>query len=254
MIERLTCKDVASLLTDYLERTIPWNQRIRTSLHLRLCPQCLHLLAELQALPGVIDRFEDEDQARLLPIGEAALAQALGHLHEPRKAWRIPETPVPTAAQRLLSSSADLPLRLLALTHSAMLQGTAPRSEPFLPLEVLAQLPPAQRWKWRHLPGGVRRALLWVQENGPSLSLVFMPPNLSVPHHTHQGSESLLVLEGELEHAERCLTDGDWVHLESGSSHAPCAFGRGCWCLVRDEGTVHYDGPFGWIKGWVAGA
>ena len=64
----------------------------------------------------------------------------------------------------------------------------------------------------------------------------------------------LLVLEGELEHADRCLTNGDWIHLEDGSCHAPYAFGRGCWCLVRDEGTVQYEGLLGRFLSMRTGA
>jgi anti-sigma factor ChrR (cupin superfamily) len=142
----------------------------------------------------------------------------------------------------------------MALTHAAMAQGRASRSEPFLPDDVLAELPPAASWKWRHIPGGIRRALLWKDEQGVSLSLVFMPPNFSPGAHRHLGSESVLVLDGEMEHADRCLVDGDWIHLECGSQHAPHAFGRGCWCLVRDEGGLQFEGPMGWFKGMLAGA
>jgi hypothetical protein len=254
MIEPLTCKEVAELLTEYLERKIPWNQRLLTRLHLRLCPGCQHLLDELMSLPRLFERFDQLDTEELRPIGEAALANVIGHLNDSRRPRFLPESPVPQTAQRMLSSFADLPLRLLAMTHSAMMQGTAPKTEPFLPEEVLELLPSPKQWKWKHFPGGIRKALLWAQGGGPSLSLVFMPPNFSLASHTHIGSESLLVLEGELEHEDRCLTNGDWIHMESGSSHSPYAFNHGCWCLVRDEGTVHFTGPLGWAKGMVAGA
>lgn len=254
MSEPFTCRKVASLLTEYRERTVPWNVRIRTGMHLRLCPGCHELLSDLESLPSIFQRFEPPEPIDFLPIEQAALANAMSRLHESRNVRRLPETPVPAPLQRLLSDRADLPLRLLAQAHAAMMRGAAPPSEPYLPEEVLSQLPPLQDWKWRRFAGGVRRALLCAENGGPCLSLVYMPPGFTSPIHVHRGTESLLVLEGELEHADRCLTNGDWIHLEEGSSHAPYAFDRGCWCLVRDEGTVRYGGPLGWFRDLMAGA
>jgi putative transcriptional regulator len=254
MIDLLSCREVASLLTEYLEQTIPWEQRIRTSMHLQLCPGCRRLLEDLGLLPALVSRFEPPMPLELAPIGDVALKAALQRLGEVRSSRRLPMTPVPSPIRALLSSVVDLPLRLLAQTHAAILRDEVPHVEPFLPDAVLAQLPPVQTWKWRHFPGGLRKALLWTETSGPTLSLVFMPAKYVLASHTHQGSESLLILEGELEQGTKCHTSGDWIHMESGSSHAPCAFGRGCWCLVRDEGSIHFAGPFGWFRGLMAGA
>lgn len=249
-----TCREVASLLTDYRERTIPWPLRIRTGMHLRLCPGCHDILSDLEVLPSIIQKFEPLESTEFLTISQAALANAMGRLQESRNARRLPATPVPTSAQKLLSSMADFPLRLLAQTHAALMRGAMPQTEPFLPEEILSQLPPPKAWKWQRFAGGVRRALLYAEASGPSLSMVFMPPRFTSPIHVHRGTESLLVLEGELEHADRCLTSGDWVHLEEGSAHAPYAFNKGCWCLVRDEGTIDYKGHLGWFRGLRTGA
>ena len=254
MSEPFTCREVTSLLTEYRERAIPWTLRVRTGMHLRLCPGCHRMLLDLDSLPSIFRRFDPAGPAELLPIGQAALANAMGRLHEARSPRRLPATPVPPSVQRLLASVADVPLRLLAQAHAALMRGAVATAEPFLPEEVLAQLPPACDWKWRNSAGGVRRAFLCAESGGPSLSLVYMPPKFASPIHVHRGTESLLVLEGELEHADRCLTSGDWIHLEDGSSHAPYAFQRGCWCLVRDEGTVQYGGPFNRFRSLMAGA
>jgi anti-sigma factor ChrR (cupin superfamily) len=247
-----TCREVTSLLTDYREQVIPWNVRILTGLHLRLCAGCHELLADLEALPAILHRFETSEE--FLPIGQAALANAMGRLHEARNPRRLPETSVPAALQSQLAASADLPLRLLAQAHAAMMRGAVPGSAPFLPEGVLAQLPPFGDWRWRRSPKGVRRALLCAENGGPTLSVVYMPPRFKSSRHVHRGSESILVLEGALEQADRCLTSGDWIHLEDGSSHAPCAFASGCWCLVRDEGTIHSGGPRDWFRSLRKGA
>ncbi len=251
---RLTCQEAIALLTDYRERILPWDQRLLTRMHLWRCPECREFFEELDAVPSMVARFEVLDESHFAPLGEAALAKALLRLQEPRPVPGMSRAPIPQTVQRLLNTTADLPLRLMAQTHAAMLQGVAPRTEPYLPQAVLAQLPPVQNWKWSHFPGGVRRARLSEVDDGVSLSLAFMPPDYSLGRHTHLGSESLLVLDGELEHEDRCLTDGDWIHLETGTHHAPHALGRGCWCLVRDEGLMRFEGPFGWFRGMLAGA
>lgn len=254
MRPRLSCREAIARFTDYRERALPWNQRLLTRMHLWRCPECREVFEEFDVLPRLVTRFGTLDESAFTALGEAALAKAMLRLEESHPSRRLSPSPVPQPVQRLLERAADLPLRLMAQTHAAMLQDLAPRREPFLPEEVLAQLPPRQSWKWSHSPGGVRRARLHAAETGPSLSLVFMPPDFSLGRHTHLGSESLLVLDGELEHEDRCLTDGDWIHLEPGTRHAPHAFGRGCWCLVRDEGTQRFEGPMGWFKGFVARA
>ena len=248
MSRAFTCREVASLLTEYREHAIPLVRRIRTRMHLRACPACRRLLSELEALPTVLRRLPPTDYPE---IGAAALANAMQRLAEPRPSRRLPGTPVPGPVQRLLEGPADRPLRLLAAAHAALMRGPVPRSEPFLPDEILAQCAPPGAWIWRRSSDGVRRALLCQDPGGARLSLVFMPPGFASAPHLHRGSESILVLEGVLEDADRCLTNGDWIHFERGSSHAPSALLDGCWCLIRDEGTIHYAGPFGWLKDWL---
>lgn len=245
-----TCREVAALLTDYREDAIPLPRRLRTRMHLRACPACRRLLLELEALPSAFHRLQFPECPE---IGAAALANAMGRLGEPRNPRHPCATPIPAYVQRLLEGRADRPLRLLALTHAALMRSGTPRSEPFLPAETLAQFAPSGTWAWHRSPGGVRRTLLCQEPGGPGLSLVFMPPGFASAPHVHRGSESILVLEGTLEDADRCLTNGDWVHLENGSIHAPCALLDGCWCLIRDEGTFHRTGPLGRFRDWLAG-
>jgi len=88
---------------------------------------------------------------------------------------------------------------------------------------------------------------------GQRLSILHASPRCQIPAHTHHGTESLLVLEGQMEDMGRCLGNGQWIHLERGSSHAPYVFGEGCWCLVRDEGTVQYTEPRAWLRSMASG-
>jgi anti-sigma factor ChrR (cupin superfamily) len=243
-----SCSEITCLLTEYQEGTLPWIERLQVKRHLERCPQCQSLACDLEALPALVQHLES-DPAEWLPLAERALEGALQQLDSPRP---VPGTPVPEPLQVPLAAGGDLPLRILAQVHEAMSRRDYPRKAPFLPQEVLSQLPSPEQWKWTSA-GRARRALLAVDPvEGQRLSIFYAPPKYQIPAHTHQGTESLLVLEGEMEDEDRCLGNGQWIHTDNGSSHAPYIFEEGCWCLIRDEGTIHFDGPLGWLRGLAA--
>jgi predicted ChrR family anti-sigma factor len=244
----LGCQDTTARLTDYSEGALPWNERLFVSLHLKRCHRCRGLLADLTALP-ILVRKSEMPVLDLAPLAARALEGALKALGRPRL---MDPSPVPEAVRSLLSAGADLPLQLMAQAHEAMFQGGSSRQEPYLPASILEQLPRPETWKWKP-SGQARRALLAVDpKGGQRLSILYAPPKCQFPGHVHRGTESLLILEGEMEDGGRCLGNGDWVHLEEGSSHAPYVFEEGCWCLVRDEGSIGFKGAFGWLRQLVA--
>jgi len=87
---------------------------------------------------------------------------------------------------------------------------------------------------------------------GPCLSLLVAPHGFRTPAHVHLGSEQMLVLEGLLEDGEAAYPTGSWTHFGEGSAHAPLVLNDECWCLVREEGTVRYTGPLGWLRNILA--
>jgi len=232
------CKDLVLQLTDYLEEALVWEDRQRLHKHLKKCDDCQSLLTDIRELPGLVLQA-DPSEAELASIGDRALTKALANLNAARKPSLF--SPLPEEIRQALATKADLPLRLMAQTHEAFLRGELPAQKPFLPASVLAQLPAPEQWKWSRR-GSVRRALLAKDPiSGQRLTLMYAPPKIQIPAHTHLGSESLLVLHGEMEDLDRCLGDGQWIHMSRGSSHSPCILSAGCWCLVRDEGTVRYS-------------
>ena len=88
---------------------------------------------------------------------------------------------------------------------------------------------------------------------GPRLSLLVAPHGFRTPAHVHLGSEQMLVLEGLLEDGEAAYPTGSWTHFGEGSAHSPLVLNEECWCLLREEGPVHYTGPLGWLRNlWAA--
>lgn len=229
----LRCSHVEALLTEYEEGCLPWHLAVQVRMHLRLCPACAALRADLQRLPVWAPRREEPSPA-LAAAATAALKGALGRLGQPRP--RHPH-PVPEELRPLLAGGAHRLLDLMARVHRALQEG-GPLEAPYLPADVASALPPPERWDWRR-SRGARTALLALDAaSGARLSLLVAPRGFRTPHHMHQGTESILVLDGLLEDGERLLDTGTWIHHGEGSAHAPTVLGGPCWCLIREVGTA----------------
>ena len=243
----LTCAQVAELLADYEEGILPLGQLLMVKVHLYRCPECRALLATLRSLPAILGRAlaeEDDFQAK----AQAALQGAMARLGQGARPWAA--TPVPQEAQALLEAGPDLPLKLLAEAHQVVARQRQPRACPHhLPQAILDQVPPPFQWAWTRDADGLNRAeLLADPEGGQRLSLVHAPPGARLRPHRHLGSESLVVLEGALEEGGVTYPAGTWLHFGEGSSHGPRIPAAGCWYLVRQEGTVAFQGLEGWLR------
>jgi anti-sigma factor ChrR (cupin superfamily) len=245
----MTCEEAAGLLSDYEEGILPLGQLLKVKIHLYNCPQCRALLATLRALPALLGRaltVEDGFEAK----AQAALQAALARMTEPRAPRAWPATPVPEEARILLEAGPDLPLRILAATHQTLsLERATLPSAPHLPQATLDQLPPEAQWVWAADGDGLRRTeLLADPAGGQRLFLVHAPPGSRLAPHRHLGSESILILAGAMEERGLTARAGRWLHHSRGSSHGPRIAETGCWFLVREEGSVRFRGPSGWLR------
>lgn len=106
-------------------------------------------------------------------------------------------------------------------------------------------------WKLR-LPG------VWVHEVGgfadDRVVLLRARPGASVPQHTHRGIEVTLVMQG-------CMLDrgveylpGDVVVNDEDVDHRPRIIGdETCYCLVVQQGDMHFTGPFSRVLNLLGG-
>lgn len=241
-----TCRDVIPLLTDYEEGTLSWYQRLRLRLHLWVCPECKLIYEDLKRIPPLVEDLTQAPTPELKVLAEAALKGALsriqeGHVEPPAAG------PLPREAAALDQETSDLTLKLLEASYQGLLQGQRSEAPPYLPSQVLAQLPQPERWHWRRRGTARVAPLLEDASTGARLSLLVAPKGFQTPRHTHEGSETMLILDGVLEDGDRVYRTGAWLHFDRGSTHAPVILNDECWCLIREVGTNTFHGPFGWF-------
>jgi hypothetical protein len=53
----LNCRDVAERTSDYLDKCLPWQQRIGVWLHVLICRNCQRYLRQMRVLIGMLGRM-----------------------------------------------------------------------------------------------------------------------------------------------------------------------------------------------------
>lgn len=248
---RPSCRDVTGLLSEYLEGRLSWRQRLGIRLHLGLCPPCQRLLRSLRALPGLVRRTLDAPAEAPPGSALAALEGALARIGQPRVRPIDPARQVPADfAAELAAGPPGRTLALLAETHRRLAETGVAAGPPYLPPEVLAQLPPPADWAWLRptLPG--LRIVRLAEDPQAALYLLALRPGKGIPAHVHGGRESFLLLQGGLEDGGRLVGPGEWVVHAADSRHAPSADGQGCWALARLEGEPAFTGLLGLLQRW----
>ena len=242
----LNCREVTDRLTDYQEGALtPWVS-FRVGLHLALCKGCQAFLTSLKTLPRLLGSPQGDGD---LEIAKAVLARAKGKLGQARPAR------IPAALAAELAGGGDPLLRLQSLTHLAFVEGRITAQAPFLPPEVLEQVPPQNAWEWWTLGlRGARLAKLAASpDGGQELWILSMRGGQRFPTHRHLGQETLLILQGGLDDGLGIAEPGEWRHYPQGHpEHAPVSTAEGCWALIRlDAGSVRLAGWRGWLQSWL---
>ena len=64
--EEMTCRELVELVTDYLEETLPGQDRMRLQAHLAECPYCEEYIAQMRRTVAALGRLPPQpvDPAR----------------------------------------------------------------------------------------------------------------------------------------------------------------------------------------------
>lgn len=197
-------------LLDHAAGTTPEPVAVLVEAHLALSAPARATYARLASVGGVL--LEQQNPAELAPD---ALARLMAH---------IDANPAPSRVAAPAAAAGLLPASLSAYTGPS--------------IEDLA---------WRRIVRGVEQATLKL--GGPSpyeLSLLRIAAGKSIPQHTHEGDELLLVLAGSFEDGRAGYARGDVCAADASVDHAPVADrATDCLCLHVANAPIKLTGPFG---------
>jgi anti-sigma factor RsiW len=72
----MTCAELVELVTDYVEDTLPPEERARIDAHLSVCPPCVHVIEQWRTVIALAGRLDEEHADRLPPDRRAELMAA----------------------------------------------------------------------------------------------------------------------------------------------------------------------------------
>ena len=194
-------------LASYANGSLPEGMSLLVASHLTYCPLCR---AEVERFEQISAAFLQEDRSDDGMVGPS-LDAALAMLDRPVKDAIVvddPDTPLP------------MPVRTVAGAK----------------LDDL-------NWKFR-MPG-LSEAVFEGFE-GEQVSLMRIKPGTGVLHHTHEGEEATLILQGEMEDQGTVFRRGDVALADHNDNHKPKVIGDEiCYCLVVLAGNLRFTGPVG---------
>jgi len=94
---------------------------------------------------------------------------------------------------------------------------------------------------WRRLVPGIQQIKMETRDGG--LRLLRIQPGMSIPIHTHHGSEMTLILGGSYSDELGRFTSGDVADLDPTIEHQPMTDGSmPCICLVATDAPMKFQG------------
>ena len=104
-------------------------------------------------------------------------------------------------------------------------------------MEALKGRPPT----WKPLGRGVRQSILSHGKSG-SVRLLYIPPGLDMPDHSHGGLELTLVLQGAFSDEGGRFGVGDVEVADDDVEHKPVAAkGEACICLAATDAALKFN-------------
>jgi putative transcriptional regulator len=208
--------DDATLLS-YASGSLPESFDILVACHLKRCEQCRLRVSQGEQLGGAMLDCAAIPEDKSTPfVGRAAFAALLDDdeplvdfLSDPAQkrdgtAGLVRTHRIPEPLQRLLESN-----------------------DPALP--------------WKRLVPGIQQIRLATADDG--LRLMKIAPGMSIPLHTHKGSELTFILYGSYSDELGRLQPGDVSDLDAEVEHQPITDGKEpCICLVATDAPLKFHG------------
>jgi len=192
----------SELLNQFVQGELAAGKSIVVSAHMELCESCSAKAKELQAL--AVSSWVDPSSA--MQSDQTSEADYVNMVAGIVTSSQIKSAPI----EDLVEVDIDV------LDHSIKLP------------KVLAKAA-SQGLKWKKVAGGISEAQLFI-DNETQCEFIYMAPGGKVPVHTHQGSETTLVLEGSFEDELGEYKTSDFIIRDAQHNHQPHSK-EGCLCF-----------------------
>jgi len=192
----------SELLNQFVHGELAAGKSIVVSAHMELCESCSAKAKELQAL--AVSSWVDPSSA--MQSDQTSEADYVNMVAGIVTSSQIKSAPI----EDLVEVDIDV------LDHSIKLP------------KVLAKAA-SQGLKWKKVAGGISEAQLFI-DNETQCEFIYMAPGGKVPVHTHQGSETTLVLEGSFEDELGEYKTSDFIIRDAQHNHQPRSK-EGCLCF-----------------------
>ena len=193
----------SELLNQFVQGELATGKSVVVSAHMELCKSCSAKAKELQAL--AVSSWVDPGNAS--QSDQSSEADHSNMVASIVKSPQIKSEPI----EKLVEVEIDV------LNHSIKLP------------KVLAKAA-SQGLNWKKVAGGISEAQLFI-DNETQCEFIYMAPGCKVPVHTHQGSESTLVLDGSFEDELGEYKASDFILRDAQHNHQPRSK-EGCLCFA----------------------
>lgn len=196
------------LLNQFVQGELVTGKSVAVSAHMELCNSCSAKAKDLQA--HAVSSWVDPSSA---PQVEKANYSAM--VADIVKSPQVKSAPI----EGLVEVDIDVLKRSIKLP------------------KVLAKAV-SEGLKWKKIAGGISEAQLFL-DNETLCEFIYMAPGCQVPVHTHQGSESTLVLDGSFEDELGEYKASDFIFRDAQHNHRPRSKG-GCLCFAVLDSPLQF--------------
>jgi putative transcriptional regulator len=203
------------LLNRFVQGELVTGKSVVVSAHMELCESCSAKAKELQAL--AVSSWIDPGSA--LQPDQSSEADYSNMVAGIVKSPQIKSEQI----EALVEVDIDI------LNHSIKLP------------KVLAKAA-LQGLKWKKVAGGISEAQLFL-DNETMCEFIYMAPGCQVPVHTHQGSESTLVLDGSFGDELGEYKAADFIIRDAQHNHQPRSE-EGCLCFAVLDSPLRFTEGF----------
>jgi putative transcriptional regulator len=196
-------------------------QALVVAVHLERCAECRARLHTLQAVGGAL-----LEESEPLALSVDALTRTLERIDMPVASPVDPAASVPETPPLALPANTPWP---------AALRGCR-----------------VTTWRWMS-PGRRFARVTLPCDPGAALFLLRIGEGVSLPRHTHRGTELTQVLCGSFDDGRDRFVPGDFDAADESIRHQPVVeAGAECVCLAHVGGSLRFDGRVAsWVGRWI---